>query len=392
MIVNKHRLIKGDTVERSDIRVLHIDSEKGWRGGQQQAAYLFERMHAMGFKTGMVSKPGSAMESYCKGKGLPFYLVFMHGELDISAGYRIAGLCRKHGFNALHLHSAHALATGLWAKMFFKDLHLIAVRRVDFHIKKNWFSRYKYTTSSLDRIICISNGIKSVLCSDGIGEEKLVVIHSGVNIEKFDRVAVPENFRKTIGIPENHLVVGTVAALADHKDYPNLLHAAGKIIENHDNVTFCAVGDGPDEEAVHALAAELGLGNRFIFTGFRKNVGHFLKSFDIFVLASHLEGLGTSILDAQALGLPVVACSTGGIPEIVFDGENGSLVPPRDSEALAEAISDLIDHPEKRRALGEKGRETVRVFSIDKTVQKNIELYEQLFCNNSVANQCSLRI
>jgi len=363
---------------KNEIRVLHIDSEKGWRGGQQQAAYLFERMCEMGFTTAMVSKPGSVMESYCRDKGLPFYPVSMHGELDVSAGYKIACLCRKNGFDTLHLHSAHALATGLWAKMFFNKLHLIAVRRVDFHIKKNWFSRFKYTTSLLDRIICISHGIKEVLLIDGLDEKKLVTIHSGVDLKRFDTVTVADDFRATIGIPAGHLVVGTVAALAGHKDYPNLLHAAKKILENHDNVTFCAVGDGPDQQTLHAMASELGLGDRFIFTGFRKDVGSFLKIFDVFVLASYLEGLGTSILDAQAQGLPVVACRTGGVPEIVFDGENGYLAPPRDSDALALAIADLLDHPEKRRAFGKRGFETAQNFSIDKTVHKNIELYNQL--------------
>ncbi|MFA6008905.1 MAG: glycosyltransferase [Desulfobacteraceae bacterium] len=361
-----------------NIRVLHIDSEKGWRGGQQQAAYLIERMHNLGFATAMVSKPGSAMESYCRDNGLPFYPVSMHGELDFTAGYRIAGLCRKHGFNILHLHSAHALATGLWARMFYKKLRLIAVRRVDFPIKKNKFSRFKYTTSLLDKIVCISHGIKKVLLSDGIEDERLVTIHSGVDLKKFDRVDVAEDFRKTIGVPGGHLLVGTVAAMAAHKDYPNLLQAAAIIIENHDNVTFCAVGNGPDEEAVQTLAKELGLGSRFIFTGFRKDVGRFLKIFDIFVLASYLEGLGTSILDAQALGLPVVACRTGGIPEIVYDGDNGCLVPPRDSDALARAISDLVDHPEKRKAYGERALETVQSFSIEQTVEKNIALYKQI--------------
>lgn len=367
-----------NTMNDPDIRVLHIDSEKGWRGGQQQAVYLIERMYNMGFATAMVSKPGSAMESYCRDNGLPFYPVSMHGELDFTAGYRIAGLCRKHGFNILHLHSAHALATGLWARMFYKKIRLIAVRRVDFPIKKNRFSRFKYTTSLLDKIVCISHGIKKVLLNDGIEDEMLVTIHSGVDLKKFDEVDVSDDFGKTVGVPDGHLIVGTVAAMADHKDYPNLLRAAAKIIENHDNVTFCAVGNGPEEEAVQSLAKELGLGSRFIFTGFRKDVGRFLKIFDIFVLASYLEGLGTSILDAQAVGLPVVACRTGGIPEIVYDGENGCLVPPRDSEALAYAISDLVDHPEKRKAYGEKALETVQSFSIEQTVEKNISLYKQI--------------
>lgn len=365
-------------MDNSEIRVLHIDSEKGWRGGQQQAAYLLERMCSRGLFTAMVSKPGSVMESYCREKRLPFYPVAMHGEMDFTAGFRIAGLCRKHGFNILHLHSAHALATGLWARLFFRDLRLIAVRRVDFPIKKNRFSRFKYTTPLLGRIVCISHGIRDVLLKDGIPDEKLVTIHSGVDIDKFNDVTVPENFRANLGIPEEHRVVGTVAALSGHKDYPNLLHAAKRVVENRPDVTFCAVGDGPDEAAVHALADELGLIDRFVFTGFRKDVGCFLKLFDVFVLASYLEGLGTSILDAQAQGLPVVACRTGGIPEAVSDGENGCLVPPRDSQALAAAITDLLDHPEKRRAMGERARETVKGFSIERTVEKNIQLYRQL--------------
>jgi glycosyltransferase involved in cell wall biosynthesis len=371
----------------SGIRVLHVDSEKGWRGGQQQAAYLFERMCAMGYQTAMVSKPGSSMASYCMEKGLPFYPVSMHGELDVTAGYRIARLCRRHGFNILHLHSAHALTTGLWAKLFLRGLRLVAVRRVDFPIKKNGFSRYKYTTSALDKMICISHGIRDVLLKDGLDEQRLVTIHSGVDLKRFESEVLPDSFRQNLGVPSGHTVVGTVAAIAGHKDYPNLLHAAKKVIDAHANVTFCAVGDGPDKDAVHALARELGIGDRFIFTGFRKDVGLFLKMFDIFVLASYLEGLGTSILDAQALGLPVVACRTGGIPEVVFDGENGILVPPRDSEALAAAISELLGHPEKRTAMGEKALETVKDFSIEKTVEKNINLYMQLIHNQESNNK-----
>jgi glycosyltransferase involved in cell wall biosynthesis len=358
--------------------VLHIDSEKSWRGGQQQAFYLLDGMHARGFRTAMVSKPGSVMESRCLDRGLPFFPVSMHGELDMTAGYRIAALCRKHGFGILHLHSAHALATGLWAKMFHRKLKLVAVRRVDFHIKKNRFSRFKYTTDLLDKIVCISCAIKDVLIQDGIRDDRLVTIHSGVDLGKFDDVLVPGGFRESLDISGGDLVIGTVAALAGHKDYPNLLNAAKTVLENHPNVRFVALGDGPDEEKIHALAKDLGLGDRFLFMGFRNDVGCFLKVFDIFVLASHLEGLGTSILDAQALGLPVVACRTGGIPEAVFDGVNGLLVPPRDSGALAQALSYLSEHPEKRREFGENARETVREFSIGRTIEKNIELYSQL--------------
>jgi glycosyltransferase involved in cell wall biosynthesis len=360
------------------ISVLHLDSEKTWRGGQQQAAYLFEGLISKGVHTSMACRKGSAMEAYCMDRGLPCYGLPFRNELDIFTGYKVASLCRKEGYNILHLHSSHALAIGLWAKLFNRAIRLIAVRRVDFHISKNIFSRFKYTTSLLNKIICVSDGIKRVLIQDDIPIEKLATIHDGIDLKRFDGVNVPEGFRETVGIPVNHTVIGTVAALAGHKDYPNLLHAAHKLLAQRSNVTFCAVGDGPDRESIHLLAKQLNLGDRFVFTGFRKDVGHLLKCFDIFVLASYLEGLGTSILDAQALGLPVVACRTGGIPEVVYHEENGYLVSPRDPDALMAALIDLIDHPDKRSRFGQKGRETAQSFSIDQAVERNIELYKSV--------------
>jgi glycosyltransferase involved in cell wall biosynthesis len=214
----------------------------------------------------------------------------------------------------------------------------------------------------LDVIVCISDGIKKVLLEDGLPEEKLVTIHSGVDITKFQSAPLSGNIKKEMGIPDDHRVVGTIAALSNHKDYPNLLHAARRPEENH----------------IHRLADDLKLGPRFIFAGFRNNVGDFLNIFDVFVLASYEEGLGTSILDAQAVGLPVVACRAGGIPEIVADGINGILVPPRDSDALATAIETLLNDPEMRASFGRSAKQCVDAFSIDHTVEKNLLLYKTL--------------
>lgn len=375
--------------KENDIRILHIDSERNWRGGQQQAAYLLERLHGLGYKTALICPPGADMESYCRSHSLPCHPVAMHGEIDIRAGYKIASLCKKHRYGIAHLHTAHALATGLWARLFYPKLRLIAVRRVDLHIRKNPLSRYKYNTRRLDKIVCISKGIRKVMLSDGLSESRLATIHSGVDLKKFDPVTPPRDFKKRLGIPEDHILVGTVAAIAGHKDYPNLLHAAKYILQHMDNVSFCAVGDGPDETEVHALARRLDLGSRFVFAGFRSDVGNFLKSFDIFVLSSSLEGLGTSILDAQGVGLPVVACDTGGIPEAVLDNENGLLVPPGNSKALAEAILKLARDEKMRRNFGCRAKETVGAFSIDITVRKNIDLYRELIDTQSAFRHIS---
>jgi glycosyltransferase involved in cell wall biosynthesis len=239
-------------------------------------------------------------------------------------------------------------------------------------------SRLKYTHTSIDRVVCISDLVRRVLLADGVPDDRLATIYSGVDPEKFADLPPTVELKAELGIPEDHLLVGTVAAVVGHKDYPNLLRAARRVMDRHPRVSFCAVGDGDHRQRVRRLHAELGLGRRFVFTGYRRDVGRFLKGFDLFVLASREEGLGTSLLDAQAVGLPVVATRAGGIPEIVDHRRNGLLVPPRDAGALADALLELAADAALRRRLGERARKDVARFSVDATVDAYLDLYRSL--------------
>ncbi|MBN1154077.1 glycosyltransferase [candidate division KSB1 bacterium] len=365
-------------MDKRAIRVLHVDTERGWRGGQQQAAYLFKAMYDRGYQTAMACRTGSKFERYCRNEVLPYIGMGMRSEFDLISAHRIARVCQREKFQILHLHSAHALSLGLLARVLLPGLRLIAVRRVDFHLRNNLLSTLKYRTRYVDKIICISDAIQNVLIADGVPANKLITIHSGVDFDKFTQVSPPSDFKRREGLPVDHIIVGTIAAIVGHKDYPNLLHAARIALDSSDNMTFCAIGDGTDRDDVHQLARDLKLGTRFIFKGYREDIGEFLKSFDIFVLASKLEGMGTSILDAQAVGLPVIATCTGGIPEIIEDGINGLLVPPRDPSALGNAILSLAENKNLRRRLGENAADNRAKFDISVTVENNLALYDQL--------------
>ena len=140
--------------------------------------------------------------------------------------------------------------------------------------------------------------------------------------------------------------------------------------------TLCL--DLVDKKLDEKNKTQLNINHRFVFAGFKNNVGEHLKIFNIFVMSSKLEGLGTSILDAQSVGLPIVATSAGGIPEIILDNKNGILVEPKNPQKLADALIDLINDKNKQERLGFEAKVSVKKFSIENNIEQNIIVYSQL--------------
>lgn len=363
---------------KETIKVLHIDTEYGWRGGQQQALNLIEQMHQGGATVAMVCQPDSEMQKRCNILEIPCFVIRYRGEWDIFGGYALARLAQHMDVHILHLHTGHALSWGLAARLFNPRLKLVASRRVDFSVKKNIFSLWKYNNTWVSKIVCISEGIRQVMLRDGVKPNKLVMIHSGVDTHRYDGVEASASFRSDWNVPVSHVIIGTVAAFVGHKDYPNLLNGFALLLKVFPQTTLFMVGDGPLLDDMKQLAQTLNITPNVRFVGFQTEVGGLLKSFDIFVLASHLEGLGTSILDAQAVGLPVVASRTGGIPEAVLDGVNGILVAPRNPQALSAALLTLCQDSNRRRTLGEEARKTVQAFDRRETYLSHLTLYAEL--------------
>ncbi len=363
-------------------KVIHIDTETAWRGGQQQAIYLYEGMLKRGCDTIFVTKNGSATANYCQKNNLPCVELPMLGEIDLYSAWRISRLAKKDGYNVLHCHSGHSITLGLLAGFFNEKVKIVATRRVVFSIGKGFLHKAKYNSSRLEKIICISNAVKDVLESAGINPAKLDVITDGIDITKFvdsSRARVIDELNPM----RNKLIIGTVAALEKDKDYFTLLESARQVLEQRKDILFVALGSGSLEEKLIEKTKQLGIADNFYFVGHKKNVGDYLKAFDIFVFASRNEGLGTSILDAESVGLPVVACRVGGVPEAVLDGENAILVERKNPRELAEALLELIDNPEKRKEFGSCSLEFVKKFDIKQTVEDNIELYKNILNGKS---------
>ena len=294
------------------------------------------------------------------------------------AAWRLSRLLRWLRPDVVHAHDAHALAAAAAAVTLAGRgrPHLAASRRVDFHLRRNPLSRWKYR--QVDRFLCASDAIRRMLIEDGVPAGRAAVVYEGVDV---DRIAglPPLDPRRELGLPAGAPVVGNIAALVPHKGQRDLVDAAARVVTEVPEARFVIVGSGELHDTLVAQIARLGLERHVSLTGFRTDALALLKGFDVFVMSSVTEGLGTSVLDAMACGRAVVATRAGGIPESVVDGATGLLVPVRDPAALASAVVRLLRDPTRREELGRAGLARARArFSAARMVSETAAAYAAL--------------
>jgi glycosyltransferase involved in cell wall biosynthesis len=230
-------------------------------------------------------------------------------------------------------------------------------------------------------IVCCSEAVhRSVEQRIGGMKNQFVVIPFGVDTERFRE---PRGISGGMIALQNGLpVIGTVCRLVEPKKGLKYLLEAVAQLEQEAGKPVCQVllvGEGPAEQSLRTLSERLGISPRVAFVGVRRDIPEVLSLMNIFVLPSLYEGFGIAILEAMAAGKPVIATTVGGIPEFVVPGQSGLLVPPGDASALARAIKQLLDEPEKARAMGRQGQEHVKThYSIESVVRQHEQLYE--FC------------
>jgi glycosyltransferase involved in cell wall biosynthesis len=228
-------------------------------------------------------------------------------------------------------------------------------------------------------IVCCSEAVRrSVEQRIGRGKNHFVVIPFGVNLDRFcePRAMLGGSIALQNGLP----VIGTVCRLVEPKKGLRYLLEAVAHLEQVAGSPVCQVllvGEGPAEQGLRTLSERLGISPRVVFVGVRRDIPEVLSLMNIFVLPSLYEGFGIAILEAMAAGKPVVATSVGGIPEFVVPSQSGLLVPPGDVPALARAIKQLLDEPERARSMGRHGQEHVKKhYSIESVVRQHEQLYE----------------
>ena len=334
------------------MRILHVDTAAEWRGGQNQIALTAEGQAALGHEVVIFANAAGELAFRAAKASLKVHAAVV-GRGDLS--FRTMGALRDavNGFtpDVIHVHESHGIPGAiLSAGRASTRPRLIASRRVDFPLR--FMSRLKY--GRMDKVLAVSRAVVDVLVRSGLSPDRVALVHEGVR----DRRPAPEGEQalRSLGVPEGVPLVGNVAQLVDHKDHATLFRAAAIVLKAKPECRFLICGDGPLRPELAALSATLGISDRVIFAGFRNDLDALIPCFDIFCLSSHLEGLGTSVLDAMCFSRPVVATRAGGIPDAVIDGETGRLTAPRDHEALALALLETLDSPSSRKRYGGFGR------------------------------------
>ncbi len=361
---------------------LHVDTARTWRGGQNQVLLTVNGLRSAGHRAALVAHPDGELRRRAA-EGLDLIPIAPRTEMDLSAAWKFSRVIKRLAPDVIHAHDPHgvalaalALSMGSAAAKGGPTPALVAARRVDFHLKGNSFSRWKYR--QVDVFIAASEAIRQMLVADGVPDDRTVTVHEGIDVEHV-LAAPPVNVHEAFWLPHGAPVVGNVAALVPHKGQRYLIDAAHLVVQQVPDARFVILGEGELRDHLEKQVHEHHLEKHVLLPGFRTDVLGCIKGFDLFVMSSITEGLGTSLLDAMACARPIVATRAGGIPEIVEDGVNGLLAPVRDHHALAEAIVRALKDPDLRRRLGEAGLARVNQrFTVERMVSETADVYARV--------------
>ncbi|HAM39050.1 MAG: hypothetical protein A2474_00890 [Elusimicrobia bacterium RIFOXYC2_FULL_34_12] len=354
------------------LTILHIDFEKTWRGGQQQLFWLVEGLSKKGYRNFIICQPNSELHKRLKENDyntIGFKILF---EIDPFAIFKTKRIIEDIKPDIIHLHSAHAHTIGLIASMLSdQKTKLVCTRRVEFNINNKW----KY--GSVDKIIAISNKVKEVLVKDGIPENRISVVFSGIDLNRFENIST-DYLYKEFNVKEGNTIIGTVGSLDYHKNHKGFIQAASLIKKSIPDAVFFIVGKGCLEKELKEYAKKLNLSDSIIFTGFRNDIPQILSIFDIFVLSSYTEGLCTSLIDAMAVGLPIIATNVGGVPELIAENINGFQVLPDNPAQIYEAVMKLVKDRNLLNRFSELNKIKAKEFSKDRMIENTEHVYWEM--------------
>ena len=342
--------------------IWHIHSAKNWGGGEQQLIALVKRLNKLGYENQVFALQGGELYRRCLKQGITVHALEKLSEQSV-------------GPSIIHSHDSLSLKLGGRARRKWKVRHTYT-RRIASPLRQNVFSRLKYSSWNVDRIMAISETVKNVLEDSGIHEERIVVVPSGLDLSKIDLAQEEDELRRQF-LP--YPIIGGLGRLSKGKQWHLLVELAALLREQEFLAHWLIYGAGEEEEVLRKLIREKGLETWVHLMGFTREPLNVLKSLDLLFFPSRIEGAALTVREAMALGTPVVAFDSAGVRESLHDC--GSLFGENDLAAAAQAVREMLfEDKEGMQQRADEGRSYAReAYSLDKTVKGALSVYEKLW-------------
>jgi len=362
--------------EGAVIHIVHLETGRHLYGGARQVLLLMSGLMARGHRCTLVCPADSDIATAARQLGLTMSGMAAGGDLDVGLVWRLATRLRHIQPDLIHVHSRRGADTfgGMAARL--AGLPGVLSRRVD-SAERSVFSRLKY--AQYQRIIAISSCIRDQLAALSVPASKLRLVRSAVTAENVAERVSDRAFVAEFGLSRQAFPMAVVAQLIPRKGHRVFLEVLARLRDEHPEIVAVLFGIGPLKVKIATEVRALGLEEQVRFAGYRPDLNRFIGHFKLLVHPAEREGLGVSVLEAQAAGVPVVGFRASGLVEAVADGKTGLLVSPGDVSALTAAIRRLIEDEEQRARYAAAG--PVRIdneFGVDAMIDGNLAVYRGL--------------
>lgn len=339
------------------MNILHVSTTMDRRGGDVQMLTTINLMrNHTEVSQRVLCFEGSALAQTCAENALNFSLV--NSEFGFIAA--IIKITRQYAIDVVHAHDSTAHSAAVAASYLVRNIKIIFSKKRDNKLRNNFFTRLKYKSPALKKVVCLSESIRQTVLPVLAHAEKASVLYDGIDVDFYAQQRNTWILHREYQLPEDALIVGSAGALVNQKDFFTFLKAARQILQQASalgvtqKILFVILGDGILLQQLKDFSVELGIADQVIFTGFRTDFAQVLPEFDVLMMSSVSEGVPLTLLSALAAKVPVVSTLAGGIGEVLEHKQTAMLSPIGDADALAENALLLLADDHLRHQIAEQ--------------------------------------
>ena len=338
------------------MRLLQITASNVWRGHEQQIVYYYEEFAAKVEHQVLLCTPDTRLHEIAVERQYNVHTLPFHSEYDRKWMKKIHQIIKEEKIDLILIHNSTAHTLCVLSSLFYGwKTPMIFFRTLIKKVDTNFFRKWKYNYKGLKKIVCVSQAVIDVLNPAIKDKSRLSIVGSATDLNEFHRTQPNGNLRRELGLADDTIIIGNIAAFVGFKDHVTLVHAAEQIVKEVPNVKFVLAGKGELEADIKALVGEKNLTDYFAFLGFRTDIPELFPEFDLFLFTSKLEPTGGVLLEAYASHVPIVATRAGGIPEVVVENETGLLCEKENASDFAEKTIRLLQDKALREQLVQNG-------------------------------------